>query len=73
MNSNGPRIDPCGTPKLLLISFDVVSLNLTRCLRLVKQLLNHAREFPWTPMFCSSTYGAQIAGIGGVIIDPSIL
>ena len=46
---SGPPTDPCGTPKVIGVGSDVVSLTLTYCERPVIYDLNHCSASPATP------------------------
>ena len=49
MNSTGPNIEPCGTPKTIPSLPDDTLCNFTRCIRPFEQDLNQLRELLLIP------------------------
>ena len=48
-NSNGPRMDPCGTPEITGSQDENDPLRTTRCRRVVKKHLSQSNKEPPTP------------------------
>ena len=50
-NKNGPRMEPCGTPQLIVCISDDLPFSKTHCLLYVKYDSNHFKAIPLAPNF----------------------